>query len=443
MISIETLRNDAKDILMAGVKACNARDAVRRNLQLVDGELLCGNSTVLLDEYKRILVVAIGKAAADMALGAHDVLGDLVHIYFVITKYGHGKDIDRLGMRLFESGHPVPDVAGVTAATEMIHLLEETSDKDLVIFLISGGASALCTLPEDDITLEDLQETTKRLLLAGADIRELNTVRKHISRSGGGKLAGIVYPSRVVALVVSDVIGNDLDVIASGPLTPDPTTYQDALEVVDRLRVELPVSVKNYLLMGIAGGVPETPKPGSPEFENISIRVIADVFLALREAASRAEALGYESLILTSRLEGESRELGKTVGNIAVNVVKENVPHSPPVALLLGGETTVTVRGNGVGGRNQELALSAALAMQGCENVVVASMGTDGTDGPTDAAGGIVDGLTVARGKVAGLDAKQYLARNDAYNYLKATGDLIFTGPTGTNVNDLVLVLAR
>lgn len=426
------LHEDARAILAAAVAAAEPRRAVR--------DALSGAPTPMLDGVRRIVVVGAGKAAPGMALGALDVLGERVSGGVLTTKDGHGHPVP--GMGVLEAAHPVPDERGQAGAERALALAAGAGEGDLLLCLLSGGASALWPAPVAGVSLSDLQGVTDALLRAGATIRELNAVRKHLSRIAGGRLARAALPARVLTLAISDVIGSPPDVIGSGPTAPDPTTYADALAVLSRHGVEPPPAVLAHLRAGAAGLRPETPKPDDPDLARIAYHVVAGNLDALRGAGAEARRLGYRTLILTTRLEGEAREVGGVVAGLATGLRVEGLPISPPAALLLGGETTVRVTGAGRGGRNQELALAAARALDGVPGVLVASLGTDGTDGPTDAAGGIVDGGTVRRGDAAGLDARDYLERNDAYRYLEAAGDLLVTGPTGTNVNDVVLILA-
>jgi len=344
---------------------------------------------------------------------------------------------------VWEAAHPVPDARGLAGAADALACARGAGPRDLVLCLLSGGASALWPSPPVGVTLTDLGALTGRLLRAGATIRELNTVRKHLSRIGGGGLACATHPARVVTLAVSDVVGSALDVIASGPTVPDPTTFADALDVIDRYEVTGTSTALAYLRSGADGRAPETPKPGDPAFARASAHVVAGNADALRGAAAEAERLGWRAEIVADDLEGEARDVAGQIATYALERQRALGSGEAPLALLLGGETTVTVRGSGLGGRNQELALALAIELAGREGIVAASLGTDGTDGPTDAAGGMVDGETVSRGIAQELDARDFLARNDAHPFLRATGGLLVTGPTGTNVCDVVLILVE
>lgn len=432
------LREHARVILNAALAAASARAAVARALAL-DGDTLriAGEEEVDLRSVERIWVIGAGKAACAMAMGALEVLGERIAGGTLTTKDGHGCAVPR--MEVWEAAHPVPDTRGMAGAADALRMARAAGPRDLVLCLLSGGASALWAAPAAGVTLTDLRTVTDQLLRCGATIHELNTVRKHLSRIGGGWLARAAAPARLVTLAVSDVVGGALDVIASGPTVPDPTTYADALEVLASYELQPPSGVRAHLQAGDAEEIEETPKPLDAAFARASAHVIAGNRDALQGAAREAERLGYRARIVADDVEGEASSVGEQVGLLVRNTLAERP--DGPVALLLGGETTVTVRGHGRGGRNQELALALAMEIEGIEGVLAASLGTDGTDGPTDAAGAFADGGTVARGHAAGLDVRDALRRNDAHPFLHAAGDLIVTGPTGTNVNDLVLVL--
>jgi glycerate 2-kinase len=437
------MRDDARRIIAAGIAAASARAAVRRALRL-EGDTLTvgGEETIDLSRIGRVMVIGAGKAAAAMATGALDVLGDRVAGGTITTKGGHGAAIDRI--EVWEAAHPVPDTRGLAGAAAALEAARGAGERDLVLCLLSGGASALWPAPPPGVSLSDLKTTTDRLLRAGVPIGGINAVRKHLSRISGGRLARAAFPARVVTLAVSDVVGGPLDVIASGPTVPDPTTFEDALEVLRHAEVTAPPSVMRHLRAGAAGDVAETPKPGDPAFARASAHVVATGRDALEGAAREAERLGYAATVVADDLEGEAREAANAVATLARTTRAGLAPGARPAALLLGGETTVTVRGRGRGGRNQELALALACRFEAETGMVAASVGTDGTDGPTDAAGAIIDGGTTARGLDAGAgDARGALDRNDAYPFLRAAGDLLFTGPTGTHVNDVVLLLVE
>ncbi|HYH81794.1 MAG TPA: DUF4147 domain-containing protein [Longimicrobium sp.] len=438
-----SLRDDARRIAHGAIAAADPREAVRRALRVEGGALVIGASgdeeRVALDGVDHILVIGAGKAAVGMARGAHDVLGDRIAGGTVTTRDGYGGEV--AGMYVWEAAHPVPDTRGLAGAADALACARAAGARDLVLCLLSGGASALWPAPVRGVSLTDLRALTDALLRAGATIREVNTVRKHLSRIGGGWLARAAYPARVVTLVVSDVVGSPLDVIASGPTVPDPTTFADALGVLGAHELSAPPAALRHLQAGAAGEAAETPKPGDAAFERVSAHVVAATADALRGASAEAERLGYRAEILADDMEGEAREVARAIAREAIDRRRALVAGDAPLALLLGGETTVTVRGRGLGGRNQELALALAVELEGRGGIVAAALGTDGTDGPTTAAGAIVDGETISRGTEAGLDARDHLARNDSHPYLRATADLLVTGPTGTNVCDVVVIL--
>lgn len=390
-----------------------------------------------------IYVVGAGKAGAAMSRAVEDVLGDRIASGLVIVKDGHTDtgEAPLVRIALREAAHPVPDGRSVGATAELLSVVESAGAHDLVICLISGGGSALLTQPAKGIALEDLQIVTSLLLKSGATINELNAVRKHLSQVSGGQLARGAAPARVLSLILSDVTGSPLDVIASGPTVPDPTTYADALEILAHydLLAKVSENVRLHLEAGRAGALPETPKPGDPIFDAVTNVLVADNVQAVNAAAVEARSLGFNTVIVSTALEGEAREVGVTIADMARGVVDHGRPVPRPACLLFGGETTVTLRGDGVGGRNTELALSAAIHLQGLgPRVLVASLATDGGDGSSPSAGGLVDGTTIERGDRLGLDAETFLNNNDSYTYLDRVGDAIMTGPTGTNVNDII-----
>jgi hydroxypyruvate reductase len=324
----------------------------------------------------------------------------------------------------------------------MVGLLQDTTANDVVICLLSGGGSALLPLPVPGVTLDDLQRLTSDLLRCGATINEINAVRKHLSQVQGGQLARLAAPAPVIALILSDVVGSPLDVIASGPTVPDTSTFADALGVLERYGIieQTPPAIVAHLRRGLSGDVPETPKPGDPVFEHVQTLVIGDNRIAAQAAVQQAAELGLHTLLLSTYVEGEAREVAKVLAGLGKEIARYGQPLPRPACLIAGGETTVTIRGQGKGGRNQELALAAAIALDGWDDVLLLTVATDGGDGPTDAAGAFADGTTVARARVQGLNPAAYLANNDAYNFFQALGDLLITGPTRTNVNDLTLI---
>lgn len=436
------LRRAAMAILAAALEAVDPYVATRKTLRLAGGRLMVAGRAYALVHGARVVVVGAGKAGAPMAQAVEDVLGDRITAGAVIVKRGYTAPLRKIALR--EAGHPVPDAAGETAARELLDTVTGLGPRDLVICLISGGGSALLPAPQDGVTLDDMIRTTDVLLRSGATIGEINAVRKHLSRVAGGRLALAASPARVVTLVVSDIVGTPLDAIASGPTVPDSTTYADALRVLDayRLADRVPHAVRAALRRGAAGEIPETPKPGDPAFRRAHVTVVADNATAARAALTKARRLGFHARLLSTYMEGEAREVGLALAGIARQIAESGDPVRRPACLVAGGETTVTIRGTGRGGRNQELALAAARALHGIPGTLVVSFATDGTDGPTDAAGAVADGTTLSRARALGLDPAAHLANNDAYPFFDALGDLIRTGPTNTNVTDLMLILS-
>ncbi|MGD1070941.1 MAG: glycerate kinase [Bryobacteraceae bacterium] len=422
------LRKDAKAILKAALAAADPTAAVEEALRKRRD----------LDRYQRIFVTGAGKAGGTMARAAEKILGKRIFAGCVAVKDGDTAKCRRIELR--PCGHPVPDERGVGAAGRIADLCIQAGARDLVIFLASGGASALTPYPAPPISLEEKRETTKLMLASGATIHELNALRKHISQFKGGQLARMAAPAHVVSLILSDVVGDDLGVIGSGPTVPDDSTFGTALAVLDRygLRARVPLTVRQRLEAGEETGEEETPKPGDALFENVENIIVGNNQKSLEAAARAAKALGYRTLILASTIEGETRDVARMHAAIARQIRKSGQPLRPPACVISGGETTVTIRGPGKGGRNQEFALAAAIDIAGLENTLIMSAGTDGTDGPTDAAGAVADGETVGRSK---RSAKEALAENDSYPFFAALGDLIITGSTGTNVMDLHVVL--
>lgn len=447
------LRQDLHLIGEAALRAVNPAEAVRRYLRR-EGASLCIAGEVWVDDIDctPLLVLAIGKAAAPMAASVFDILGagashDLSNVTgLIVTKYHHASGYELPSeIEIIEAGHPIPDANGLRAGEAVMSRLRNLGDKERVILLLSGGGSALMPAPVAGVTLEDLQDLTEVFLGVGATIGEINAIRKHLSQLKGGQLARLAAPALLAALILSDVVGDSLDVIASGPTAPDPTTFDHALGILKRYGVldRVPASIASYLEAGRLGEHAETPKPGDSLFTTVRNVIVGSNYIAARAAVAQAKALGYHSLLLTTFVEGEARE----VARVAVALVKEirayGTPVPLPACLVWGGETTVTLKGNGKGGRNQELALAAAVGLEGLEGVAVMALATDGTDGPTDAAGAMVDGMSADRARQLGWDCRAALADNNAYPLLDATGDLLRTGPTGTNVNDLLVILVR
>ena len=394
-----------------------------------------------LKAFDKIFLVGTGKASNLMAQTVENILGDRLTQGAITTKYGHLIPLNKT--KVIEAGHPIPDQNGYDGAKMIQRLLQESGPRDLVIFLLSGGGSALLPFPAGDIDLKEKQEATQLLLDCGADIKEINTIRKHISLMKGGWLAKWAYPSTVIGFILSDVVGDPLDVIGSGPTIPDPTTFEEAWGVLKKydLLNEISPSIQNYLQFGKEGKVEETPKPGEVLFERVHNILIGSNILALRQAEREALTLGFNTLILSSSIEGETREAARFHTAIAKEVISSGNPIPRPACILSGGETTVTIKGNGLGGRNQEFALAGAIEINGIEKVALLSGGTDGTDGPTDATGAVADHTTVQRAKSMGLDPKTFLESNNAHPFFQKLGDLLITGPTHTNVMDVRILL--
>ena len=440
-MSISKLREDAFAVFQAGLRAADAGEAVRRHIQRRGHLLTLAGIAHDLRECQAIWLVGMGKASAAMAKPLVELLGDRICGGVINVKQGHGLPLE--GIRVNEAGHPVPDEAGIRGTREILELVGRTGPHDLVLCLVSGGGSALSPAPVEGLTLENKQEVTRRLLECGATIHEMNSVRKHLSTIKGGQLARAAFPSTVFSLLLSDVIGDDPGTIGSGPTAPDWSTFADCLEILKRYRIRdrIPAEVLRLLEAGAEGALPETPKPGDPIFEKVKNMVVGGNARAVEAARAKAQEMGYNTLVLSSFVDGEAREVARVHAAVTREILARGNPLPPPACVISGGETTVTLRGRGLGGRNQEFALAAALAIQGLEDVVILSAGTDGTDGPTEAAGAVADGSTVSRARAAGMDARSHLADNDSYHLFQPLGDLLLTGPTLTNVMDLQVVM--
>jgi glycerate 2-kinase len=444
---LKRMRGEAEEIFKASVRRVDPYKAVRDFVSLKKGVLCVGPEgrskiELELDAFDRIFVVGGGKATAPMAKALENLLGSRIARGLINVKYGFGEPLSRIEIR--EAGHPLPDENGVAGTKKILSLLEGAKERDLVFSMISGGGSALLPSPAGEITLAEKQAVTKSLLECGAGIDEMNAFRKHISSSKGGQMARAAFPATTVNLMLSDVVGDRMDVIASGPFVPDSSTFKDAWEIMGKYDLSVPESVRAYVQIGMDGKAPETPKRGDPIFRNVHNFIIGSNILALEAAQKAAEAMGYGCLILSSMVEGETREVAKVHTSVAKEILQTGRPVAPPACIISGGETTVTIRGKGLGGRNQEFCLAAALELAGTtERVVILSGGTDGNDGPTPAAGAVVDSRTAARGSALGLQALEFLTNNDSYHFFEKTGDLLVTGPTRTNVMDVRLVLVR
>jgi glycerate-2-kinase len=434
--TLRAMRRHALGILEAGLRAVDPEQALRDSVRRENHILRIGELEIDLNRYEALRLLAFGKAAPAMARA----LLRLVEVRegLMVTD----REVQVEGVRVMRGGHPLPDERSLRSGEQALRLAGRCGPRDLLVVLVSGGGSSM--LEASELSAEDLKATTNLLLRCGADIRDLNTVRKHLSLLKGGQLA-IAASARggeVVTLSVSDVVGDDPSLIASGPTVPDPTTFADAKGVLQRhgLWESVPEAVRRRISGGVRGRIPETPKPGHEAFERTQYFIIADNEDACRAASEEARRLGYQSMILTTRLQGEAREVARVMTSIAISVQDSGIPLGEPAAIIAGGETTVTVRGKGRGGRNQELVLASVSALHR-RSVVLLSCGTDGVDGSTEAAGAVADGESLTRAEALGMDPAVYLAENNSYEFFKRLGDVIVTGPTGTNVMDLQVVL--
>jgi glycerate 2-kinase len=425
------VREDLQEIFSAGLAAADPQRAVRRELELESDAILAGEKRF---EPRRVYVLAAGKAAGEMAKAAEELLGEKVSGGLVVTKDRH--DPGPEGFETVFASHPEPDERSVEAARRVQELAESLGDEDLLLALISGGASALLADPAPPIELADLKKLTSDLLKSGADIGEINTVRKHVSVLKGGGLVRLAHPAPTIALLLSDVVGDEPSSIASGLTAPDPTTLEGTLRVLERYRIEPPESVTAHLR-----SAEETPASDDPIFENVVNRICGSGRHTAEAAANKAGELGYTPLLLTTTLTGDALGAASMYAAIIREVLASGNPASPPCAIVSGGEATVTVRGSGTGGPNQEFVLALAAELDGVEGWAAFSSDTDGNDGSTDAAGGIVDGKSAEKIREAGMDPEGALADNDSYAALEAGGALLVTGPTSTNVNDVRVAL--
>lgn len=432
---LDTLRSDARAIFDAALRAADPRLAVERVLAR-RGERLLLNGLPIFDFTRgKLTVIGAGKAGAPMAQAVEEIVGPVDDYLGAVTvKYGHTSPTRSI--LLYEAGHPLPDKNTLRFTHSLVSLLEEPTENDLVLCLFSGGGSALFEWLVDGVTLDDLRVFTNALLRCGATIYEINALRKHISRVKGGQIARLAQPARVVSLILSDVLGSPLDVIASGPTAPDSTTFADCIALVEKyhLRETFPRSILEHYQRGARGEIPDTPKRNDPLFARVTNVIVADNKIACDAAAQEAQARGYAVNVLSTTMQGEARDIGR-------ELAKKGIAGEKGRCWLAGGEPTVTLRGHGKGGRAQELTLAAAMEIAGDDEIVVFSAGTDGTDGPTDATGALADNTTVSRARALGMDARAFLENNDAYHFFAALDDLIVTGPTNTNVNDLMICL--
>jgi glycerate 2-kinase len=433
-------RQIAEQIFLAGVNSVLPDKLISGNMSLNGNLLDIGQQRISLDKIENIYVIGAGKASAIMALEVEKILSDRITGGHVVVKYGHSCELKLI--KVTEAGHPFPDSNGFKATKKILEIARKADSNDLVICLLSGGGSSLlCDCPEG-LTPGDLVLVNKILVNSGACISEINAVRKHLSGVKGGQLARTAYPSTLVNLILSDVPGNPLDVIASGPTAPDPTTYLDAIEVLEKFKVKnlLPTRIVDYLYEGAICKKPETPKPGDPVFEKTTNLIIGTNRIALEGARLKAEKNNINAVIIQDELQGDTDSVSQYLVETAVHF-KEDNNVAKPVCILFGGETTVKMTGKGTGGRNQHLALLCAILLKDKPDITVLSAGTDGNDGPTNAAGAVVDSETVSLAGSKGIDPEKYLNRFNSYNFFKKTKGHLITGPTGTNVMDIVVVL--
>mgnify|MGYP000944159341 CR=1 FL=1 len=435
------MRKIAEDIFLAGVESVLPEKLMQSQVKLSVEGLQIAEKTFSLSRFRNIYVLAAGKAVALMTKEIENILGDKITAGHVITKYGHGADLKYL--TLTEAGHPIPDAEGVKGTQRIIDIAQRADENDLVICLISGGASALMADFPDGASLDDLKLTNELLVKCGADITEINTVRKHLSNVKGGQLAKAIYPATTVSLILSDVIGDKLDVIASGPTVEDSSTFEDALTVVEKysLQNSLPDSMLHHLQKGSTGLVTEILESDNPVFQNVHNYIIGSNRIALENAAKKANKLGFETHIITDSLQGNYTEVADFILENIDNYRKNNPEN--PICLLFGGEPTVKVSGDGLGGRNQHLALYLSTKIEQTRDITILCAGTDGTDGPTNAAGAVIDEETTRIAAEKNVNPLVFLQNSDSYHFFKKIGSHIITGNTRTNVMDMVVVLVE
>jgi glycerate-2-kinase len=430
----------ARDIFLYAVEAVHPYALTQQNITLAGHLLHIAGESVELTHINHIYITGAGKATAAMAKAVEDVLGNRISGGIIIVKYGHTTDLQHI--TTIEAAHPVPDENGVSGTRQLLDLIKQATEHDLVITLLSGGGSALLIDLPPGCTLAELQACFTLLLHSGASIEEINTIRKHLSGVKGGQLAKAVYPARQVTLILSDVIGDPMDVIASGPMVADPTTFKDAWQVIEKYQLQQVISsnIRIHLQQGLAGQIAETPKPGDRVLALTSNYIIGSNAIALQAAQDKARQKGFYTKILGADISGDAAEAAiRLVAQARLLAGDPTVPK--PACLLMGGETTVVVTGKGKGGRNQHLALAASLLLSPEDHIVILAAGTDGTDGPTKAAGAVVHGSTVQTAAAKGIHAKEYLQNNDSYHFFELTGGHIMTGPTMTNVMDIMIAL--
>ncbi len=440
----EERRQKVAAVLSSALLAVEPAAAVKRVLIREDDHLLIGGKSYDLSRINHIWLIGVGKAGVPMAQAVVDVLGDRLSGGVVIVKEGFAFGSLPSNITLVEAGHPIPDQRGQAGADQIARLLHQLQADDLVLCVISGGGSALLAHPVKDVSLEDLQQLSQHLLDCGASVGEINIVRKHLDQFKGGQLVSHVSPASLVSLILSDVVGNPLDIIASGLTVPDPSTYRDSFNILQKYQLvdRVPPSIINHLQQGGRGEIPDTPKPGNALFNRVQNEIIGSNITACQAALQEARDLGFNVQLLTTYLQGEANQAGRFLASIVRQIADNGHPLPRPACLVVGGETTVTVKGNGKGGRNLELALAAAIDLAGLSDVALITLATDGNDGPTDAAGVFVDGEILLRAEHFGLNPRQYLENNDSYHFFEILGALIKTGPTQTNVNDMAFLFA-
>jgi len=442
------LKSDAMAIFNAALSAADPAQAVKQTVFRKGNTIKVLQrkktiKTININRIERIFVVGAGKATAPMAKALEQILGNRITEGIISVKKGHALNLKYTTVK--EAAHPVPDQTGLKTAEKIKTLLEDAGPKDLVFSLISGGGSALLPLPVANLKLSEIQDVTRLLLGCGANIHEINTVRKHLSQTKGGQLARAAAPATVINLMLSDVVGDNMDTIASGPFVPDRSTFEDMALILARYKLmkKVPSSVRNHLKKGLTGQVPETPKEKDPIFNKVTNLIIGSNFLSLVAAEAKAKSLGYKPLLLSSSIEGETKIVAQVHVAMAREIRTTNHPLKPPACLISGGETTVTLSGQGKGGRNQEFVLAAAMELDNLKDVLVFSAGTDGTDGPTDVAGAMADENTYSRAMSLGLSPQKHLLEHNSYPFFKKLNDHVVTGPTLTNVMDVRLLLVR
>lgn len=435
---------DVNKIIAASLKAADPFVSISKCIRYSDDAInICGRKYDL-EKINRIYLVGTGKAVIPMTSAAMEKIGEVVDSGIVISKHFFEKQITPEKIRVLYGSHPIPSKKSVSSTRDMVRFLEQAGKDDLIINLISGGGSSLMTQPCEGLNLRHIQELTETLIKCGASIQEINTIRKHVDRVKGGGLARIAKEAAIETLIVSDVLGNDISMIASGPTSPDVTTFEDAIAIIKKYELEnsIPCQIYDHLILGMTGKIEETLKPDSPIFGNKNNHIVASLSDSITQAASTAERLGYQASIISTNIVGEAREIGKMSGSILKTLASTELVSKRPAVIIGGGETTVKVVGTGKGGRNQEIAFGAMEIVSGCKNCALITLATDGEDGPTNAAGAYITGETISRAKTRKLDPNTYGKNNDTYTFFDELDNLVITGPTGTNVNDLIFLFA-